>query len=119
MTAGRRPDGALEMAVLRVLWDAKDAMLPAAIRDQLPMKLAYTSVATVLTRLLAKGFVARAPIGNAFAYRATIDEATLIAQRMTSLLSESSDHRKSLAGFVGRLGTHDARLLRSLLDEER
>jgi predicted transcriptional regulator len=103
---------------MRVLWASPQALLPATIRDQLAMELAYTSVATVLGRLLDKGLVGREPIGNAFRYSALVDEATLTAQRMRSVLDQSSNHRTALAGFVSQLGSRDARLLRSLLEEQ-
>jgi predicted transcriptional regulator len=118
MSGSRRPDGALEDAVMRVLWASPEALLPATIRDELPMELAYTSVATVLGRLVEKGLVGREPTGNAFRYSAFVDEGTLTAQRMRAVLDQSSNHRTALAGFVNQLGTRDARLLRALLDEQ-
>jgi predicted transcriptional regulator len=104
--------------MLRVLWASGQPMSPAAIREQLPMYLAYTSVATVLIRLVEKGIVGRHPVGNAYAYYAEVDEATLVAQRMRAVLDQSSNHRNALAGFVSQLGKRDARLLKALLDEE-
>jgi predicted transcriptional regulator len=119
MSRGRRPDGALEDAVLHVLWSHDEPLLPSSIREELPMDLAYTSVATVLVRLVEKGIVGREAIGNAYGYFAAVDEATLIARRMTAVLEQSSDRRTALAGFVGSLGKRDAKLLRALLDRER
>ena len=57
----RRPDGALENDVLRVLWAAEGSMLPGEINDALDVGYAYTSVAPILTRLQAKGLVVRTP----------------------------------------------------------
>ncbi len=44
----RRPDGALENDVLRVLWDADGALLPGEINERLDAGYAYTSIATNL-----------------------------------------------------------------------
>ena len=57
----RRPDGALETDVLRVLWAADGPLLPGEINERLDAGYAYTSVATILTRLQAKGLVVRTP----------------------------------------------------------
>ncbi len=104
--------------MLRILWDAGEPVLPATVRDLLPMTLAYTSVTTVLARLLEKGLVGRNASGNAFVYFAEIDEATLVAQRMRAVLEQSSNRRTALAGFVSQLGKRDARLLKALLDTQ-
>ena len=115
--SSRRPDGALEDAVMHVLWSAEGTLLPAIIRGRLPMELAYTSVTTVLARLLEKGLVQRQAAGNAYRYSAKIDEATMIAHRMSAVLDQSSNHRTALAGFVSQLGQRDALTLKALLDE--
>ena len=65
----RRPDGALEDDIMRALWDADEPLLPAEILNRTGLELAYTSIATVLTRLLEKGLVHREPDGRAFRYQ--------------------------------------------------
>ena len=112
----RRPDGALEHDVLEVLWLADGPLLPADVRERLGERLAYTSVATVLSRLFAKGLIERRPVGRAFVYWPVIDESQLAAQRIDDLLDGASDRSKVLARFVGGLSSRDARLLRQLLD---
>ena len=112
----RRPDGALEDDVLRVLWDAGDALLPAEILVRSGLDLAYTSIATVLTRLLDKGLVSREPEGRAFRYRAALGEGEFAARRIAVILSHTNDRRGALAGFVSGLGKRDAATLRALLE---
>lgn len=114
----KRPDGALEDAVLRVLWDAEVPLPPADILDQTGLDLAYTSIATVLVRLLEKGLVRRQPRGKAFAYEAAISEGELAAQRIGAVLDQMPSRKVALAGFVQSLGKRDARLLRSLLEDQ-
>lgn len=115
----RRPDGALEDDIMRALWDADEALLPAEILAETGLELAYTSIATVLTRLLEKGLVTREPDGRAFRYRPALGEGELAAQRIAVILSHTNDRRGALAGFVNGLGRRDAATLRALLDGGR
>ena len=112
----RRPDGALEDDIMRALWAANDALLPAEILEQTGLELAYTSIATVLTRLLEKGLVSREPDGRAFRYRPALGEGELAAQRIAVILRHTNDRRGALASFVNGLGKRDTATLRALLD---
>lgn len=115
----RRPDGALEHDVLSTLWAADRPLAPAEVNDRIGGGHAYTSVATVLTRLHAKGLVERRPAGRGFAYTPAYDESELAARRIGEVLTSSSDRSKVLARFVGGLSKRDAALLRGMLDEEQ
>lgn len=115
----RRADGELERSVLDVLWRADRPLQPGEVNDQLDADLAYTSVATVLTRLHRKGLVAREAQGRAFAYSPAVDESTLAAQRIGDVLALASDRSKVLANFVDSLSARDAKLLRSLLQGDQ
>jgi predicted transcriptional regulator len=113
----RRPDGALESDVLAVLWAAPKALTPGEVRDRLAQDLAYTTVMTVLTRLVDKGVLKRAPRGRAYAYSPVLSEGELAAHRMAQALDSAADHTSALSGFVGALSARDARLLRQLIEE--
>ena len=115
---GRRPDGALERDVMRVLWRSDDALTPGEVRDQLEVDLAYTTVMTVLARLHEKGRVDRAARGRAYAYTANVSESDLAAQGMTTALSSTSDRVGALGGFVGGLNKRDLTALRQLLSRD-
>ena len=78
---------------------------------------AYTTVATVLTRLHAKGLVEREPVGRAFVYRAIVDESEFAVRRIDDVLSATSDRSSVLAHFVRRLSAREARQIRDLLDQ--
>ncbi|MEO5900475.1 MAG: BlaI/MecI/CopY family transcriptional regulator [Ilumatobacteraceae bacterium] len=112
----RRPDGALEHDILAVLWGADSASTPAEIQARLDPPLAYTSVATVLGRLFAKGLVERVESGRGYAYRASVNEAELAARRIGDVLTSSTDRGAVLARFVRGLSKREARVLRELLD---
>jgi predicted transcriptional regulator len=115
----RRPDGALENDVLRVLWQADRPLLPGEINELLDAGYAYTSIATILTRLQAKGLVTRAPAGRAYAYEATVDEPDLAVRRIGELLDSASDRSLVLSRFIGGLPTREAKALRAMLDESK
>lgn len=104
---------------MRALWDADGALLPAEILEHTGLGLAYTSIATVLTRLLEKGLVSREPDGRAFRYRPKLGEGELAARRIAVILSHTNDRRGALAGFVNGLGKRDTATLRALLDEDQ
>ncbi len=77
--------GPLEAEVMRVLWDAGEALtvrevLGAVNRGRSP-ELAYTTVMTVLNRLADKDAVSRTPRGRSFAYAPTVADAAGIAVR--------------------------------------
>ncbi len=113
----RRPDGALENDVLRILWDSDEALLPGQINDRLDAGYAYTSVATILTRLQAKGLVTRTPAGRAYAYCAVVDEPDLAVRRIGELLDSTSDRAQVLSRFIGGLPAREAKAIRALLDQ--
>lgn len=115
----RRPDGALEHDVLAVLWAADQPLLPGEINERLASGLAYTSVATILTRLHRKGLVTRQPEGRAYAYAPSVDETELAARRIDELLQSTTDRSKVLARFVGGLSPRDAKAIRTLLSKDR
>lgn len=113
---GRRPDGALERDVMYVLWSADDALIPADVRERLDVDLAYTTVMTILARLHDKGMVDREMRGRAYAYTAIVTESELAAEKMTAVLSATSDRAGALSGFVGGLNRRDLAALRQVVD---
>lgn len=116
--AERRPDGALEGDVLRILWaNADGAMTPGEVRTALGGSLAYTTVMTVLSRLWTKGVLEREAQGRGFAYRPMLSESDLISRRMAEALAVATDPASALARFVGALSKKDMRHLRRLLSE--
>jgi predicted transcriptional regulator len=112
----KRPDGALEHEIMKVLWHADRPLQPGEIKDLLDLELAYTSVATVLTRLQAKGMVERTESGRAFAYAPAVAEADLAVRRIGEVLASTSDPSIALARFVRSLSKREAKAVRAILD---
>jgi predicted transcriptional regulator len=85
------------------------------VQERLGGDLAYTTVITILTRLLDKGAVTREREGRSFAWTAASDEAGLAARRMRKVLDGERDREAVLASFVTSLEPNDERLLREIL----
>lgn len=91
-------------------------MAAAWVQERLGGDLAYTTVVTILTRLLAKNAVARERRGRSFVWRPTADVAGLAALKMRRLLDGESDREAVLASFVTALPPDDEQVLRALLE---
>lgn len=109
--------GALENAVLQRLWERPHGATPAEVLEALGEDLAYTTVMTILTRLWDKGLVDRERRGRAYAYRASVSEADLAAQRMHETLRYVQNRPEALSRFVGTLSRRDETALRRLLGD--
>lgn len=113
----RRPGGALEHDVLAVLWTSDHPLTPGEVLSRLGVELAYTSVATVLSRLHAKGLVQRQMYGRAFGYRAAMSEGEMVARSIETALDSATDRRTVMSRFVSGLSKRDTQTLRSVLEE--
>jgi predicted transcriptional regulator len=125
--AERRPAGALEAEILAILRAADGPLTPGEVRQRLaPVRagtgpdddqrgeLSYSTVVTIVSRLHAKGLLARQRAGRGFTYT-PVDDASLAASRMSQVLGGENDHDAVLSRFVSGLSSRDARLLRELL----
>lgn len=112
----RRGQGELESQVLGALREAQAPVTAAWVQERLGGDLAYTTVVTILTRLLAKDAVARERRGRSFVWRPTADVAGLAALKMRRLLDGESDREAVLASFVTALPPDDEQVLRALLE---
>jgi predicted transcriptional regulator len=113
--AERRAAGALEAEILAILRAADGPLTPGEVRQRLaPGELSYSTVVTIVSRLHAKGLLARQRAGRGFSYT-PVDDASLAASRMSQVLGSENDHDAVLSRFVSGLSGRDARLLRELL----
>ena len=98
--AGRKV-GELEADVLQRLWalsaPATGKELLARFDDR---TIAYTTLMTVLGRLVEKGLAERVPDGRVIRFRAAGDADQLTAQAMGQLLASAHDPRAVLAHLV-------------------
>jgi predicted transcriptional regulator len=121
-TSRGRPRGALEREVLARLAAAGRPLTPGEVRAQLGDELAYTTIMTTLSRLHAKGAVARRPSGRGFAYELSGGpadaEASMTAHRMLQLLQGGRDRAGVLSRFVADLSAEDEELLANLIADD-
>jgi predicted transcriptional regulator len=121
MRGKRQPMGALEEAVMEILWSDGGWLTPAEVHDRLPAErdLRYTTVMTTLARLHTKGRLERQKDGRAFAYHPTSSRAEWAARRMDEVLALTGDRTAALAKFMDRLDDADRTQLRRMLSERK
>ena len=101
---------------MEILWsEAGDEMSGRAVADAFT-GYAYTTVATVLDRLVHKGLVHRRLDGRTIRFSAIGTEATHTAVLIRDVLSVSNDRASSLAQFAEHLSPSEAAILRRSLD---
>ena len=115
--------GDAELRVLRVLWEEGEAT-PSELREHLAteeVEWAYTTVQTLLHRLLDKRYVERRKEGVASVYRAAITRDELVAEHMGDLAERVGDGKASSLVYSLVRGKHlskrEITQLRNLLDE--
>jgi predicted transcriptional regulator len=98
--------GELQVQIMAVIWRAESGTVDQ-IRDGLPARYrgAYTTVQTVLNRLVERGLLTRRRSGRSFVYAPKLTEAEYLSRSMTRAFEgASSDARHAaLAQFVGAL----------------
>lgn len=100
VVAGRKV-GALEDLILQALWEADGPMSGRGLCEALPGgPRAYTTVMTVVGRLVDKGLVEKIPDGRGFRYQAAGDVEHLTAKAIGQLVSSAGDPAAVLAYFV-------------------
>ena len=127
MTRGARPrrdrlgTGELEAQVLDVLWDEGGWLTPGQVNERLATgrDLAYTTIMTILVRLVEKGIVARERHGRSWAYRPLLGREEQAAQRMNDVLRHGGNPSVSLARFVDNMTAKERSELRRLLQPRR
>ena len=116
MSGQRRPMGSLEDHVMDYLWALGSSASAADVRSAVAPELAYTTVTTVLTRLVEKGRLERHLVGRSFRYEPTRPEAEVRAEEMSGALGDAGDRTAVLSRFVDALPADDLLTLRRLLE---
>ncbi|MDX6210283.1 MAG: hypothetical protein QOE24_2674 [Frankiales bacterium] len=111
----RRAPGGLESEVLAALWAADRPLTAGEVTEGLASDLAYNTVATILTRLHAKGAVHRELTGRAHVYTPVLDQPALAANRMRAMLDSGADQAAVLSRFVDSLTPEQEATLADLL----
>jgi predicted transcriptional regulator len=109
----------LESEILSALWAAGRPLTPGETVEAVGGGLAYTTVQTILTRLVAKGVVQRQPAGRAFVHSPVLDQAGVVASKMRAVLDSGGDQQAVLSRFIGTLSPDEETILRQLLKDRR
>jgi BlaI family transcriptional regulator, penicillinase repressor len=82
----------LELLCLRILWDMGESNA-GSVRQALPNSkpLAYTTVTTLLDRLMGRGVVSRRKVGRAYVYRAEATREEMQRAAVASLVESLFD----------------------------
>jgi predicted transcriptional regulator len=83
--------GNLQAEVMRIVWELGDATVDD-VRAAQPRsrRAAYTTIQTVMNRLLERGLLERRRRSKAFVYRAKYDESELVARSLRERLAGAS-----------------------------
>ncbi len=102
---------------MRVAWRLERGTVEE-IRQALPPKHrgAYTTVQTILNRLVERGLLGREKEGKAFFYAPAVSEADYVARSLDQTLANASAEarRMALANLVGGIDASEMREINSL-----
>ncbi len=108
--------GDLERRVMEILWQSEDGEVSVRnVADALP-EYAYTTVATVLDRLVHKGLLSRRMDGRTIRFAAVGSRGAHTAVLMHKALDEDDDPDAALSYFVECLSDSEASVLRRALN---
>jgi predicted transcriptional regulator len=113
--------GDLERAIMAVIWAADSPVTGRAVVDELNREraVAYTTVLTVMDRLVDKGMLTKQRTGRAHTYQAATSRAGYTAELMASVLGSSDDRSAVLLHFVEHIPPDQADALQAALDATR
>jgi len=102
--------GDLQAEVMAAIWKLGEAKVED-VRALQPSRRrsGYTTIQTVLNRLVDRGLLTRSRTGHAFTYSACFSEAEYLSQTIGDRLAEASPEarRKALFNLVGDLDASD------------
>lgn len=123
-TEKRQPDlGDRELDLMEVLWELGEGSV-VDVQKRLQageIDLAYTTVQTMLNRLVDKGVVEREKEGRAYRYRATVRQPVVAGRSVRDLIRRFFDgSSEALARYLvrERLDSREMERLRSYLEED-
>lgn len=113
--------GALEAAVMDLMWSAEESLPVRGVLEGLiwPKQLAYTTVMTVLDNLHGKGYVERVMQGHAYQYRPAVTRGAAAADAIRQVLNEASDPEAVLMHFASTVSDDELKVLRSGLNRRK
>jgi predicted transcriptional regulator len=107
--------GDLEREVMEVFWsDAERARTVHDLGANFPNH-AYTTLLTVVSRLVVKGFLNEQRVGRRNTFIATSSREAYVTALLVDVLNDTSDRRAALAHFAATLPASDRHFLARLV----
>ena len=114
-----RPLGTLEQEIMDILWKKKEGSVRDVFEELKNGKsIAYTTVLTVMNRLIEKGCLRRKPDGNAFLYSPIQTQEKFLGAAIKKFLNNlSKDFGKELVArqFAKGIESLDPKIAKELL----
>jgi predicted transcriptional regulator len=118
---GERVLGPLEAEVMRIVWEAGEPISVRELLDRInsgrPSRLAYTTVMTVMSRLVEKQALTRQRHGRGYVYEAAVTDTAGLAVRR--VMREFGDAAVAQFAEEARADPEVLARLRRLLEDER
>jgi predicted transcriptional regulator len=110
--------GALEAAIMDVMWAAEEPALVRDVADQLnrDRPLAYNTVQTVMEHLFRKGWLGRGKDGRAYRYVPIRSREDYVAGMLGEALAAARDPVATFARLVEDLDPSEIAYLQAALD---
>lgn len=89
--------GGLQAEVLAAVWKLGRATVEEVREEQRERRSAYTTVQTVMNRLVDRGLLERKRTGKAFVYNARLDESEYLARSIGDRLAAVSPNARKAA----------------------
>lgn len=117
----RRGFGELEQAIMEVVWAHDRPVTGREVVDELTRsrRVAYTTVLTVMDRLVHKGLLAKQAAGRAHTYRPVESREAYTAKLMARMLGAADNPAAVLLRFVEQLPPDQTDELRTALQSDR
>ncbi|MCA9385619.1 BlaI/MecI/CopY family transcriptional regulator [Candidatus Dojkabacteria bacterium] len=113
--------GELEQRIMDIIWSHDNALKPAQVLDELDCGLAYTTIMTVMKRLVEKDVLKRYKCGNYYCYTAKKSKEDLAEKSLPFLFQDivSSYGELAIAQFVDTLrnSPKDIELLKEYVEK--
>lgn len=106
---------------MNIIWESDQSLKPAEVLERLDCSLAYTTVMTVMKRLVDKKLLKRQKKGNVYHYSVAVDRRQFAEKNLSKLYERLVDCYGDLAisQFVRAVKDrpHDLRLLKNFIDK--
>ena len=111
--------GPLEAEIMDHAWKQEEPLTVREVVDSVGARhdLAYTTVMTVMERLVNKGFLVRRKVGRAYSYEPWMSRDDYSAGLVRAVLAASRDRRSVLLGFVRSVREDDLKELERLVKQ--